>query len=83
MSRRLIMGKKAMGYRMADYVLSGGHERDELLRQLRDQEIGTGRKDMRVIAYGHIYHAAYSTLHGYKAAQREVTELIKETLEDL
>jgi hypothetical protein len=82
MSRRIISGKRNAAYQMADYVLSGGHERDNLLLTLRTKILDTGRKDLREIAYSHVWHAAYSSLYGYREAQKEVTQLINEVRND-
>ena len=82
MSRRIISGKKNASYQMADYVLSGGHERSDLLARLRQEPLETGRKVLREIAYSHVWHAAYSSLYGYREAQKEVTNIINEVRND-
>lgn len=83
MSRRIISGKRNAAYQMADYVLSGGYERDALVRQLRSEPLDTSRKNLRQIAYTHVFHAAYSSLYGYREAQKEVTEIIREVREEV
>jgi len=50
---------------------------------LRDEPISVGRKDLRAIAYDHVWYAAYSSLYGYREAQKEVTEIINEVREDV
>jgi hypothetical protein len=69
---------KANTYRMCDYILSGDHEKNDLIRILEENKDGASRSDLREIAEEHIFFIAYRSLWGRGAARKEITEILND-----
>jgi len=72
---------KANNYKMADYVLSGGHEEGQCLviaREHKENEPDMNRSQLRKIMEDHIFYAAYCALYGRAEARKKITEMLGE-----
>ncbi len=68
------MNHKQRTKMLADYVLSQGHEKYNLIEQLESYI----KRERRMIAQNHIWYHAMIALYGRAEARKELTELLKD-----